>query len=70
MFLMIPKNGPNGSKVVLQQMEPFSNKGYHVITVNWFSRSDLFYKLCSKKAAAMGTLHQIRKGVPVEINKK
>jgi hypothetical protein len=36
---------------------------------NWFSRPDLFHKLCSKQTDAMGTLCQNRKGVLAEIKR-
>jgi hypothetical protein len=36
---------------------------------NWFSRPDLYRKLCSRQTDAMGTLRQNRKGVTDEIRK-
>jgi hypothetical protein len=62
-FLRFPKNEPHGSKVALKLMDLLLNK---IITDNLFSSSDL----CSKQAAAIGTLHQNRKGVPAEIKKE
>jgi hypothetical protein len=61
------KNEPYGSNVVLQLMASLLNQGYPVIMNNWFSRPDLFYKLCSKQTDTMGTLHQNGKDVPPEI---
>jgi hypothetical protein len=48
-------------------MAPLLNQGYPVIMDSWFSNPDLFHRLCSKQADAMGTLHQKRKSVPAEI---
>jgi hypothetical protein len=69
-FLRFRKNECHGSKVALKLMDLLVNKKYHVITDNWFSSSEMCYKLRSKQAAAMGTLHQNRKDVPAEIKKE
>jgi hypothetical protein len=66
-FLRVPKNEPYGPEIVLQLMAPLLNQGYRVIPDNWFSSSDLLYKLYSKQTDAVGTLRQNRNGVPAEI---
>jgi hypothetical protein len=47
-------------------MAPLLNQGYLVIMDNSFSSADLFYKLCSKQTATIGTFHKKRKGIPAE----
>jgi hypothetical protein len=54
-------------KVVLQLLTPLLNQGYRVIMDNWFSRPDLYHKLCSEQTDAVGTFRQNRKAFPAEI---
>lgn len=58
------------TKVVMQLMEPYLDKGRCLFIDNWYTSIDLAEKLLDRKTHVVGTLRANRKINPAEVTKK
>lgn len=56
--------GSKTAKLVLQLMQPYLNKGHHLLMDNFYNSVDLSTHLLSKKTHTTGTLRSNRKNNP------